>query len=232
MLYDISPLAGLPDSTIIDNSAHIIFDWNESIATHKWHNATDNTPPVSAVNNLPAKSINKDFTVSWKGSDQSSGIYSYTVYVAENDSAYYTWLLDTHDTSAVFSGQPGSVYKFYSVAIDSAGNKETVPAIYDAITQVSGTGIDKFGAGNKMQFRIYPNPAKGKINLDYYLPENSRVRVDVLNICGHMVKEPYEISKSSGKKELSLDLSNLPAGYYFVRILTKYGVQTRKLVIQ
>ena len=159
-------------------------------------------------------------------------MFSYTVYVAENDSTYYPWLLDTHDTSSVFSGQPGNIYKFYSIAIDSAGNKEVAPAIYDAITQVSGTGIDKFGAGDKMQFRIYPNPAKGKVNLDYYLPENSRVRVDILNVCGYMVMEPYEISKSSGKKPVNFDLSKLPAGYYFVRILTKYGVQTRKLVIQ
>ena len=233
VLYSISPLTSLPDNTFINNSAHIVFDWNTSIPTDQWHNATDNTIPESAVNPLPAKTVDKNFTVSWKGHDKSSGIFSYTIFVAENDSAYYPWLLDTHDTTAIFSGQPGSTYQFYSVATDSAGNQEAAPTLYDAITQVSGTGIDTFGTGNGLEFKIYPNPARGKkVNLDIYLPEKSKIRIDILNVCGHLAKDSYRFSKTSGRKRINVDLTQLPAGYYFVRILTKYGVQTRKLVVQ
>ncbi len=101
--------------------------------------------PESAVKNLPSYETDKDFTVSWGGSDKGSGIYSYTVLVSENDSAYYPWIMDTHDTSAVFSGTFGSTYKFYTVATDSACNVEAVPGIYDAMTRLSGTGIETFG---------------------------------------------------------------------------------------
>ncbi len=232
ILYAVTPLSGLPEGTQIKNSAHIVFDWNEEMATDTWNNTTDNTAPESAVNALPDKTVETSFKVSWKGSDEGSGIYAYTIYVSENDSAYYAWLMDTHDTSAVFSGQPGVTYKFYSVAVDSAGNKEPVPSIYDAKITVSGTGIETFGTGNQMQFRIYPNPAKEHLTVDYYLPESSSVRIDVLNACGHLVQLPVKTTALHGTSHVSLDISHLPAGYYFIRILTKYGVQVRKIIKQ
>jgi hypothetical protein len=132
----------------------------------------------------------------------------------------------------VFSGEGGVTYKFYSVAIDSAGNKETTPVSYDAITRVSGTGVDTFGMGDEMEFKIYPNPARGIVNVSYFLPQPGRVRIDILNICGNIVMQPYIKVLSSGKNNINFDLSKLPAGYYFVRILTPSGVQSRKIVIQ
>lgn len=232
VLYSIAPLGSLPDSTEIRNAAFIVFDWNKSIPTNSWDNRTDNTGPESNVKPLASVMLNKDFQVHWKGNDHGSGIYSYTVYVAENDDAYYPWLPDTHDTLAVFSGTAGNTYKFYTVATDSAGNIEVAPTIYDAITRVSGTGIETFGIGNQMELMIYPNPSKGIVNVSYYLPEPGRVRIDILNLCGGLVMTPYEKVKASGKNNVQFDLSNVPAGYYFVRILTPFGVQSRKVVIQ
>jgi len=231
VLYAIYPLTGLTDGTAINNSAHIVFDWNASIPTGRWHNVTDNTLPESAVNSLPAVSLDKNFTVTWGGRD-AGGIYAYTIYVAENDSTYYPWLPETTDTSAVFNGEAGYTYKFYSVAIDSAGNKETAPITYDAITRVSGTGVDNFGESRKMEIRIYPNPAQNQTNIDYFLPEPGRLRIDLLNGCGRLVKTVYEGNKAVGNGAAKVDLSQLPAGYYFVRVQTKKGVQTRKLVVR
>ena len=232
ILYSINPFAGLDDGAVINNSAHIVFDWNESIPTDTWHNVTDNTAPESTVNSLPAVEVDKDFSVSWKGSDDGSGIYSYTVFVSENDSAYYPWLVDTRDTSAVFSGEPGVTYKFYTVATDSAGNQEPAPAGYDAMTQVSGTGIETFGQGSKVQFRIYPNPVSDQLFIKYYLPESSDVSVDVLNVCGYPVTNPVKQSQLHGTGNVSLDVSKLAAGYYFVRIRTKHGIQIRKVIVR
>jgi hypothetical protein len=230
VLYSIAPLPGLADGSVINNSAHIVFDWNEAIPTDQWHNVTDNTLPESAVNALPAVSLDKNFTVSWGGTDQSSGIYSYSVYVAENDSSYYLWLPDTRDTTAVFSGEAGVTYKFYSIAIDSAGNRETAPASYDAITQVSGTGIDNFGESQSEEFRIYPNPVSGQATMDYFVPEQGSIRVDLLNSCGHLVRMLYAADRFKGKGTLRVDMSTLPAGLYFVRIQTLHGIQTRKVM--
>ena len=232
VLYAIQPLFGLADGTEIKNSAHIVFDWNEKIPTDVWKNVTDNGAPESAVDPLPETTLNKDFTVKWTGTDKGSGIFSYTIYVAENDSSYYPWILATYDTSAVFSGEAGVTYKFYSVAVDSAGNKEIAPVSYDAITKVSGTGTETFGSGNQMEFKIFPNPTKGKVNVSYFLPQPGQVRIDLLNLCGNMIMSPYKEFATSGEHVVTFDLTMFPAGYYFVRILTPSGVQTRRIIIQ
>ena len=232
VFYSVKPLENLAEGTEIKNSAHIVFDWNKAIPTDTWKNVTDNIAPESAVESLPEYEVDKDFTVKWNGSDAGSGIFSYTVFVSENDSAYYPWITDTHDTSAVFSGDAGVTYKFYTVASDSAGNKEAVPGSYDAKTRVSGTGIDKFGEGDKMQFRLFPNPAKDQLSVNFYLPESSEIRLDVISLCGRPVIKPVKTQGMRGTNKTVLDISRLPAGYYFVRILTKYGVQTRKVVVQ
>ncbi len=232
VLYSIAPADNLSDSTEVHNAAHIVFDWNASIPTNSWDNRTDNTAPESNVKSLASVTMSKDFQVHWSGKDNASGIFSYTVYVAENDDNYYVWLPETHDTVATFSGVGGNTYKFYSVATDSAGNLELEPAVYDAITRVSGTGIDTFGTGDQMEFRVYPNPARSIVNVSYYLPKAGRVRMDILNLCGNLVMQPLDKRTPAGKNEVRLDLTKLPAGYYFVRILTPSGIQTRKMIVQ
>lgn len=233
VLYAIQTFSGLPEGSEINNTAHIFFDWNEKISTDIWTNITDNISPESAVDQLPATTTSKDFTVNWGGNDSGSGVFSYTIYVSEQDSSYYPWILDTYDTSAVFSGEEGVTYKFYSVSVDSAGNKELAPDSYDAMTRVSGTtSIETFGSGDKLQFRIYPNPAKDMVNVEYYLPIAGKVKIDILNLCGNQVVNTYETGCALEKNDVRFDLSKLLPGYYFVRILTPSGMQVRKVLIQ
>ncbi len=232
ILYSVTPISGLPEGTEIKNTAHIVFDWNKEIPTGTWQNITDNMPPESTVEPLPEVSLTKDFTVKWNGTDKGDGIFSYTVYVSENDSSYYPWVLDTHDTSAVFSGEGGVTYKFYCVATDSAGNKEAAPAHYDAVTRVSGTGISRFGTGNKMQLRIYPNPAGDRLHIETFLPAESFLDLTILNLCGHPVIHTEYSGSRPGVRKTPLDVSHLPAGIYFVRLQTRYGIQVRKVIIR
>lgn len=230
VIYSIQPLNGLADKTLINNTAHIVFDWNESIITNTWSNYTDNTSPESKVLELPAKVWTTDFNVNWEGNDETSAVYSYTIYVSENDGDYYSWLNDTHENAAIFSGELGKTYKFYSVAVDSAGNQEDIPAQYDAITEISALGTDNFGDIEKISFRLYPNPVLDVVHVEYYLPQNSEIRIDVINACGFFATESYQAFENAGKVSRPIDLSHLPAGYYFIRIKSKYGIQTRKLI--
>jgi hypothetical protein len=215
------------------NSADIVFDWNEPIATNCWENITDNTAPESAVNGLPSVIETTDFEVSWTGSDEGSDIFAYTIYVSENDSAYYPWIIDTKETSAIFTGKPGYTYKFYSIAVDSAGNTEEVPATYDAMTTIdAAASVSEFDGGDQFKMMIYPNPAKESTTLKLYLPEPGRIRVDVLSLCGSMVLNEIKTSGNKGVNEIRLDLSKLQAGTWFIRTLTDYGVRVRKIVVK
>src|SRR5262249_19208162 len=78
------------------------------------------------------------FTVSWSGSDDpgGSGIASFDVYVSDNGGDFTLWQYDTTDTSALFTGQMGHTYAFYSAAFDNAGNVQLPPADAQATTTV------------------------------------------------------------------------------------------------
>lgn len=98
----------------------------------------DLTPPSSAVDSLPATTTLAQFTVTWSGSDNAggSGIATYSVFVSENGGDYAPFVLNTVNTSALFNGQVGHLYRFYSTATDNASNVETAPGVPDAETTV------------------------------------------------------------------------------------------------
>jgi hypothetical protein len=50
-------------------------------------------------------------------------------------------LLATKETSARFTGESGSVYRFYSIARDRAGNTETAPVKPDATLAVGSGAV-------------------------------------------------------------------------------------------
>ncbi len=98
--------------------------------------ATDDVAPTSSVNALAATQSSLSFNVSWSGSD-GNGIAGYDIYVSDNGGAYTLWQSATTSTSAVFTGQNGHNYSFFSVATDNSGNVQLTPAGAQATTNIS-----------------------------------------------------------------------------------------------
>jgi RHS repeat-associated protein len=135
--YSVKPKAGLASSTVIENKARIVFDYNDPIDTPTVRNTIDTSLPTSAVAALSANTSTPSFTVAWSGQDADSGIQRYDIYVATDGGPYATWLRSTDKTSDTFAGQAGHSYAFYSAATDNAGNHEAMPATPDTSTAVA-----------------------------------------------------------------------------------------------
>jgi hypothetical protein len=143
--YTIQPLAGSPTGTVVTNQAVITFESNAPIATPITTNTLDSVAPTSRVAALPAVVLTTNVTVSWSGSDDrnGSGIQSYKIYVSENSNAFSLWYNTSTNTnnvlvtSAVFTGQSGNTYGFYSQASDYAGNVEAPHATADTSVLMS-----------------------------------------------------------------------------------------------
>jgi hypothetical protein len=98
----------------------------------------DTAPPTSTVT-APFGSMSPSFTVSWAGSDATSGIASFSVYYSDNGGTATLWREHVTTTSAVFSGASlGHSYAFYSVATDNAGNRQPTPPAAQATTLFVG----------------------------------------------------------------------------------------------
>ncbi|HNQ87025.1 MAG TPA: CARDB domain-containing protein [Verrucomicrobiota bacterium] len=100
--------------------------------------AADLTPPVSRVSTL-ASSSPLGFTVTWSGEDEpkGSGLAAFDILVSVDGTGFTNWLTGTTARGAVFLGEPGRTYAFYSRATDAAGNREEAPAAPDAQTVAS-----------------------------------------------------------------------------------------------
>ncbi|MCX6181415.1 MAG: T9SS type A sorting domain-containing protein [Bacteroidetes bacterium] len=88
----------------------------------------------------------------------------------------------------------------------------------------SKLGVDEFVDGNKV-INLYPNPASQGQVVHAPVQENTKTLITVTNTFGQTVYSNYHSGTSN---DLSLDLSHLPAGLYFVGV----GDQTQKLIIE
>ena len=78
---------------------------------------------------------------------------------------------------------------------------------------------------NNNHIRVYPNPSKGKIliqNLSNSITQNISVR----NSLGNLVKV-FENNNSL----ISIDLSNLENGIYFIEINSSIGKRIEKIIL-
>ncbi|HXR84912.1 MAG TPA: T9SS type A sorting domain-containing protein [Hanamia sp.] len=69
---------------------------------------------------------------------------------------------------------------------------------------------------------VYPNPAKNKLNVIVSSPISNQISVVVTNLAGKRVYQ-QAFSISNGGNNLDLNVSNLPAGSYFIKAICNDG---------
>lgn len=105
--------------------------------TYALSSSVDHTPPTSSMIQLPVQS-SPSISVQWLGGDNAggSGLAFFDVYVSEDGGPFSLWLGRTSLTGAIYEGQTGHRYGFYTVATDQAGNVEVTPSTPDTSTSV------------------------------------------------------------------------------------------------
>ncbi len=86
----------------------------------------------------------------------------------------------------------------------------------DNVKIVDGTGVDEYAEG----ISIYPNPATSTLYVSSDSPVNS---VMIYNLQGQLVK-------SENGNVMSVDVTNLAAGSYFVKVITENGTLNQKFI--
>ncbi|OPL18818.1 MAG: hypothetical protein AVO35_12945 [Candidatus Aegiribacteria sp. MLS_C] len=132
-------------------------------------------------------------------------------------------------------GQPvGSVIDYFISAADPSGRSETLPrtapeGFYSfAVTDPAGTSRPQ--CGDSFAPEVHPNPASGSITVSMFLEEAVPVTVMVFDATGRTMAASGTVTMDPGHSELLLDLEDVPAGCYLVRIEAgRYSV-TRRFV--
>ncbi len=86
--------------------------------------------------------------------------------------------------------------------------------------------------GTITTFKVYPNPVKGRGNVEVYLENSSMVQFQLVDVQGKVVKTyPKEVF-SAGLQVKSLDFSGLAKGMYFISLETSEGKGIQKIYVE
>lgn len=97
---------------------------------------------------------------------------------------------------------------------------------YDLVNDNPALSINT-NIANESNFRLYPNPSKGTVQLTYFnAVENQSAQVDVISETGQTIQT---VSLPIGTQSTTID--GLSKGIYFVRFSNEEGIKTEKLVI-
>jgi hypothetical protein len=172
------------------------------------------------------------YRLRWNGVDLGSGIAGYTIYVAHEDSAFVSWLSNTTDTTAIFTGIQGGRYRFYSIATDGAGNVG-VPSEPLVITGVEEKQMPPrvFALSNN-----YPNPFNPLTAINYDVPRKSLVTIRIYNIFGQAVYTLVNEQKDAGRYTATWNGVNnqnlaVASGVYLIRMTAANFVQVKKMTV-
>lgn len=131
----------------------------------------------------------------------------------------YTFLWSNNGVTEDLNGLTGGSY---TVTVTDA-NGCTATSTYTLSTII---GINE--AVNSADFRIFPNPTTGKINILF--SEQGQFNLAIRNIIGQVVfNEMITINSNSSR---SIDLSGIGQGIYFLNLTGKNVNKTQKLVIK
>lgn len=115
--------------------------------------------------------------------------------------------------TATFSGRAGSLV----LAADGAGSNRI-------------NNLPRVATRSDEDWKIFPNPAKGFTNIQLpYLEDEQDIAVRVLDLRGQVLSSRV-VDGTSGSYRLNV--SDLPAGVYWLRIQTDDQQLTKKLIIQ
>jgi len=91
-----------------------------------------------------------------------------------------------------------------------------------------GVAEEKSVVHERIALSVAPNPAKGVVRIECYLPMNTPTSLRMYDVAGHRVYSSFVIRTS----DFHLDLRSIPAGVYLLRLESDGGSATRKLVIE
>lgn len=117
-----------------------------------------------------------------------------------------------------------------TVVVDTVRDNDIAGAL---IKLDCGTGIDDLFGGNhtKANLNVYPNPAFNTVSFKYNFTKGSAV-VRVTDIAGRVVLTQDFGKQSAGEKTMTIDVSSLNAGMYYLELVTDDTRAISKLTIR
>ncbi|MEZ4694902.1 MAG: tail fiber domain-containing protein [Rhodothermales bacterium] len=77
----------------------------------------------------------------------------------------------------------------------------------------------------------YPNPASRTTSIRFELPENQHADLAIFDLTGRKVSQVVDADMAAGPHEISWDVSSLPSGVYFYRLVAGGDTRSAKITV-
>ncbi len=98
------------------------------------------------------------------------------------------------------------------------------------VLKAAPTGVNK-NMPAEMGLKVYPNPTKGKLRIEFNPEENCAPKIDLFNSNGQKLTNLFNGLSNAGFNSVETDLSNYPSGVYWISVQTGHFVQTKKIIL-
>lgn len=79
---------------------------------------------------------------------------------------------------------------------------------------------------------VYPNPATEVLNVNYTLPAESELMLNIYSIDGTLVRSENKGTQAAGSGTVQTNIADLAPGIYMVQMQSDAGVSTKRIVIE
>ena len=83
-----------------------------------------------------------------------------------------------------------------------------------------------------LSLRVFPNPTSGIVTLEIDVPEMEKAGIKILNILSQEVRGKSDWPLAVGKNTIEINIQGYQSGIYFLRVTSKQGIITKKIIIQ
>jgi len=159
--------------------------------------------------------------------DQYGNFY-FSTFVAGGRVYKYPNDFSTRNVIATNLGEPtGLNYNQYDniLAVPSF-NKDTVFFI-----PISTIGIEDYSMDNQLDLEAFPNPCDDLLKLRFSKIEDQKSMIEIVNVSGSNIKTIPLNDQAYYSNEVSIDVSDLPSGIYFIKLRANKKTAVKKVVV-
>jgi hypothetical protein len=224
----VTGLAKSPNGIIYDqpNNRCVFVNWGTSAPIMAFDITTAATSTVTTTSLGNCDGIAKDGT----------GNYYVSSWTLNGISKFNNTFTGGPTTVVTGLNSPADI--FYNTITDTLGvpNSGTSgTSIYTNKTSYhyfgSATGVNEQIAKSTLSLSVNPNPIVKAAEINYELPENSKVLIRLFDLKGSLVKTIVDEEQTKGAQTTFFSKSNLAGGQYLLQIETEKYQETKKIII-
>lgn len=237
----VAPLSVFPNDSVCENDSVLL--WISGGYTYQWYadtialfNASDSSLYVhqsgnyfvQVINNYGCTVISDTMQVIFVPNPPTPTFWLMGNTLNTNLSGYdLQWYFNgVPITGATGNSLPVTTAGYYHlVATDSFGCAASSDTIYFSPSSVNSSLSSEFS------INIYPNPASDRVTLEGYLPAATLAVITLHDMLGHQVRETV-VSAKNNILSISLDITMLERGLYWISVRTDHAASTHPLVIR